>query len=243
MRQPHARIRPAAFTLLELLVVTVIIAVLMGLMLPAIQKAREVASRLKCSNNLHQIGLALQMHHDTYQIFPTNGGWDGQQTILSTTGQPFVPFTTDFSVGQTFFWGVGTPGRMPRTNLAPGLMVSSPSSNSRACTKLAHGPQQSRSISARADASPKLSPSSPRTPTAATAAGAGHGEKPTMRPISKPYLSAHAAAASLSSPMVLARQFSSARKPSIRLSIRQPPGIGMSLFSPAVPRARPATAC
>ncbi len=105
-------------TLIELLVVIAIVSMLVTLMLPAVQSAREAARRISCANNMKQLGLALQMHATAFGSFPGNGGYTPDSKIRSVNGTEVVISTFDVPYGIHFQWGIGKPGAAP--NQQPG---------------------------------------------------------------------------------------------------------------------------
>jgi prepilin-type N-terminal cleavage/methylation domain-containing protein len=143
----HSRRYSHGFTLIELLVVIAIIAILIGLLLPAVQKVREAAARMQCSNNLKQIALAVHNHQGAYNYMPAGYA---DQSAKGGTGTcfyfilPYIEQDNVFKLGQVLpintnqqpdaYWGNFADMRTPAANVIKTYLCPSDPNNANPIT-------------------------------------------------------------------------------------------------------------
>ena len=115
------RLLVRGFTLVELLVVIAIIGILVALLLPAIQAAREAARRAQCSNNLKQVGLALHNYHDTFKVLPLGVWGTSQGRWGSSWWASVLPFIEQGAGYDQLLFVGNHPGWTHNTGASPGL--------------------------------------------------------------------------------------------------------------------------
>jgi prepilin-type N-terminal cleavage/methylation domain-containing protein len=106
--------RTCGFSLIEVLVAITIVAIMLGLLIPAVQMARESARQTTCTNNLRQLALAMQHHESQQRVFPGNGGFTEDSWIKDTSGNQIQISSYDFGEAAEHPWGIGQPGKPPR---------------------------------------------------------------------------------------------------------------------------------